>query len=358
MHERLDVLIYCPDRHILYDGRTPDEVGVGGGLTARVRMGRAIARRGHRVVHVGNVERDKRIDGVDYLPLDEFSGGSFDIAIVTTSGDGLDLSPVGLLELEARLTVVWLQGPDRPQSLEVCHYDFLYVPSEFIAGLVLRWEQSPERLVVQRNGYEADNFHDFNAVERDEFQLIYASHPSKGLDAALAVSEKLRQIDARFHLEVLGGPRLWGSEEIHWSPPPGINYHGLVGQQTLAKIMSGSGFSLQLQRREEPGALLIPEAQRAGSIVVASPVGVYRELVEDDVNGIVIEGDPASPEVRDRAASRIRALVRNQDRLRGIRRRALSDARTWDAAALGWEDHWVDVLDLSTAGSWMGDEIL
>ncbi len=42
---RYRVVIYCPDRHIVYDGRTPDEIGVGGGITARVRMARALARR-------------------------------------------------------------------------------------------------------------------------------------------------------------------------------------------------------------------------------------------------------------------------------------------------------------------------
>ena len=48
------VAIFCPDRHILYDGRTPDEVGVGGGITARVRMARALARRGHEVHMIVN----------------------------------------------------------------------------------------------------------------------------------------------------------------------------------------------------------------------------------------------------------------------------------------------------------------
>ena len=30
----MKILFYCPDRHILFDARTPDQVGVGGGITA------------------------------------------------------------------------------------------------------------------------------------------------------------------------------------------------------------------------------------------------------------------------------------------------------------------------------------
>ena len=34
----MQIAIYCPDRHFLYDGKTPDQAGVGGGLTVRIRF--------------------------------------------------------------------------------------------------------------------------------------------------------------------------------------------------------------------------------------------------------------------------------------------------------------------------------
>ena len=38
-----DVVIYCPDTHILYDATLPDKRGVGGGLMARLRLAQALA---------------------------------------------------------------------------------------------------------------------------------------------------------------------------------------------------------------------------------------------------------------------------------------------------------------------------
>src|SRR3972149_331939 len=104
---KLRVVIYCPDRHIVYDGRTPERRGVGGWVTARVRMARALARLGHRVTMVVNCPRRKQFDGVDYVPLDKASRLEGDVAVLTTSGGGLDLAPAHSLEIEAGLKIVW-----------------------------------------------------------------------------------------------------------------------------------------------------------------------------------------------------------------------------------------------------------
>src|SRR3990172_8567220 len=104
------VTIYCPDRHIVYDGRTPREMGVGGGITARVRMAHALQRRGHLVTMVVNCPRRETYEGVEYLPLDEATRLVGDVVIFNTSGGSLDLAPVLALEIEATIRLVWVQG--------------------------------------------------------------------------------------------------------------------------------------------------------------------------------------------------------------------------------------------------------
>ena len=42
----MQITFYCPDRHIAYDGASADRTGVGGGITVRIRMAEALARRG------------------------------------------------------------------------------------------------------------------------------------------------------------------------------------------------------------------------------------------------------------------------------------------------------------------------
>ncbi len=97
------VVIYCPDRHIEYDGRTPEKVGVGGGITARIRMGKALASLGHDVTMVVNCMERTVIDGVDYVPLSEVKELKSDIVIINTSGGDLDLTPVLKLGMVAKI---------------------------------------------------------------------------------------------------------------------------------------------------------------------------------------------------------------------------------------------------------------
>ena len=67
----MQIDIYCPDRHFLYDGKTPDQAGVGGGLTVRIRIAAALAKRGHRVSVICNCAQQSVHEGVIYRPLEQ-----------------------------------------------------------------------------------------------------------------------------------------------------------------------------------------------------------------------------------------------------------------------------------------------
>src|SRR3990172_1692884 len=272
------VTIYCPDRHIVYDGRTPREMGVGGGITARVRMAHALQRRGHLVTMVVNCPRRETYEGVEYLPLDEATRLVGDILILTTSGDRLDLTPALGLRCEASLTIVWVHGPTKPIGMDDLQWDSCYAVSNFIGGVARdRWGIPQDRIFVSYNAYEEGLFTqaEGRGRQRDPYRLVYFSHPSKGLDTAVAVFERLRAEDRRFTLRVLGGEALWGGTSTVPDLPQGASFGGLTGQAEVVAELLQAGFSLQMQAREEPGALAIMEAFRAGCVIVASPVGCY-----------------------------------------------------------------------------------
>lgn len=339
------VLIFCPDRHIVYDGRTPDEVGVGGGITARVRMGRALARQGHSVIHVGLCPEPAMIDDVEYIPLDSFESAAVDVAVLTTSGDALDLSPVQGYAIRARKTIVWVHGAAKPGGLEDLEYDALYAVSRFIARhAVEQWGVPEGKVIVTYNGYEPCHFQGEPEEDRDPYRLIYFSHPSKGLEPALGVLRELRERDCRFHLLICGGEQLWGVEQSPFDLPEGASFLGLVGQKALARELQACGFALQLQRREEPGALAIPDSQRAACIIVASPVGVYPELLVEGSGAILVDGDALSARVQAKAARAIYELAERPTEMRSMREMAVRAARSIDETARQWTDHWDPLL--------------
>ena len=351
---RYRVVLYCPDKHIEYDGRTPYEVGVGGGITARVRMAKALRKLGHEVRMVVNCRRHEYIDGVEYIPLEQFRKTDADVLIMNTSGGEIDLSPATKLDVRADVKIVWLQGTIELKGLDNLQYDYTYAVSNFIADTVRRdWSVTPKRIFVTYNAFEEQLFADFRQMApiRDPYRLIYFSHPSKGLDTAIEVVKLLRNHNSAFHLVVFGGNRLWGERDSAPQLTDGVAYYGLTGQRDLTKALLESSFALHLQSREEPCPLSLFEALRAGCIVLASKVGAYPELINSGNNGFLLEGDHRSMEVRRRAAELVLSLANNQMATHELRRNAM--AVPWDArrAALTWLRHWDLVSERGAAAS-------
>jgi glycosyltransferase involved in cell wall biosynthesis len=337
------VAFYCPDTHILYDGRTPGKKGVGGGITARVRMARALARAGHRVQMVVNCPRQARIDGVQYIPLGQAASIQCDVLIMNTSGGPLDLSPILDLQVEAGLKAVWTSGTPRPGGLERVGYHFVYAKSNFLRDVAMgEWGVPQEKIFVAYNGFEEADFRraEKRPPPRDPHRLVYFSHPSKGLDTAIAITKLLRKTDPRFHLAVFGGPQLWGQGEAAWQEQEGVQYMGLIGQRRLARELMRCTYSLNLQDRLEPFGMVITESMRAGCVVLASPAGAYAELVRHGQDGLLVPGDHKDPQVRRRAADLILWLARNPEASKYLQRRARHVLWDTDTMVRVWQGHW------------------
>ncbi|MBV8903670.1 MAG: hypothetical protein JOZ22_08545, partial [Acidobacteriia bacterium] len=255
------IAIYSPDRHIQYDGSTPDATGVGGGLTARVRIAASLARRGHAVSVICNCPDESVHSGVRYIPLDAVMAVECDALVMHSSGGAFDLTPVLALSIQARVRVVALSGIELPNGSQDVQPDGIYVCSNFART---RIAQIPgvvrEKIFVTYYGVNRWNRAGLFSPFRDPRRLIYSSHPSKGLDPARKVTRLLRRHDPRFTLHTFGGNRLWGGADESTDDEPGILNGGLVNQRQIAAEYKRSAFSLQLQTRLEPFGITIVEA--------------------------------------------------------------------------------------------------
>ena len=341
---RQHVTFYCPDRHLTYDGRTPDDRGVGGGVTARLRLAAALARRGHAVDVVCNCAGPLLIDGVQFLPLDSVRSIQADILILHTTGDRLDLRPALTLDLDiSSRRIVLVDGIEPPQGLHQVEMDQLYACSNFIAAIArAKWGVLPEQIVVTHHGVMKNWFarREPDDDRRNPFAIVYAAHPSKGLAHAIDVLSRLRLVDQRFELHVFGGNALWGGAGVETPRRPGVIDHGLIGQRDLARKLTESGFALYLQTREEPFGISVAEALAAGCITIASAVGAHPEIIEDGVTGFLMEGDAAADAVHARAVDLMRSLVANPEGTAAIRRQAKGTPLDWDTVAATWEQLW------------------
>lgn len=341
------VTIYCPDTHLVYDATTPDRLGVGGGVTARLRLAQALADIGNKVTVVANVPETHTYGGVLYKGLSEVRRIETDILILNTSGGDLDLGGVSELEIRASLRQVWVQGTIPIKALDQVDFDYLVAPSNFVREVAEQeWGVPPARLLVIYNGYQTINLSPASRAmsRRDPFRMVYSSHPSKGIEAAVGVLRRLRSEDPRFELHVYGGNGLWGGEEQPMAPESGVFDHGLIGQERLASELLKSSFAINLQTRPEPFGIVVAEAMAYGSIVLASPVGAYQEIVRHGYDGFLMPGDHLANETFERAAGLILELARNDPFAEYIRRNAICAPMSWDVLAQAWQGHWQWVL--------------
>lgn len=336
------MIIYCPDRHISYGGRTHLEHGVGGGVTSRLRMARALARAGHAVTMVVNCQAREIIDGVSYVPLGEVRRLEADVLVFNTSGGQLDLTPALELECQAQLRILWVSGIAKPHGLNLLDFDVLYPKSNFLRRVTCHdWGVDQRKTFVVYNVFEEALFAEAErtSVSRDTFRLVYFSHPAKGLEPALRVLRTLREVDERFHLVVFGGPGLWGAEGSLLLNEPGATYAGMVGQAKLAAELFRCSYSVNLQSSSDGFGMVITESMRAGCIVFASPIGAYPELVRQGVDGFLVPGDSLE-KAAERCAAMILQLTRNPDYQVYLRRNAQTVPWDSDTIASAWTGHW------------------
>ena len=361
MRRSYRIVLHAPDRHLEYDGTTADEIGVGGGITARIRLAAALARLGHRVTVHANCRTRAVMHDVEYLPLELAAPSSADVLIVNTTGGDLDLEDVDSLPTKARLRIVWIGGKPKPRGLDTIRFDYLYVVSNFLRDTVVEQWSVPARTVfVAYNGVEERHYRDALAASepRDPFRMIYSGHPEKGLETAREILTRLRQIDKRYTLHVYGDESLWGQVAEQPRDEPGITYHGVIGQRALATELTMAGVALHLQSIEEAFGIAVAESMRAGCIVIASPVGAIPELIRNNEDGFLLSGQHHEKETQARAVKLIRMLTEHPDFASYVRSNARTLIWTWDRMARVWAGHWDRVFgngqsdDRSEASMW------
>lgn len=157
------------------------------------------------------------------------------------------------------------------------------------------------------HGIDIDAF-PLDAQGSDDLLFFGRIHPDKGAKEAIAVARAsgraldlygIVQDEAYHHAHVL--PENDGTR---------IRYHGTVGGAERSRALGRARALLHLINFDEPFGLSVIEAMACGTPVVAMRRGSMPELIEDGVNGFLIDRlEEAAPAV-ERAASLNRRTVR------------------------------------------------
>lgn len=334
---------YCPDTHLAYDLDTLEQQGLGGGITSRVRMGHALADLGHKVNLYVNCSEERALQGVNYVPFMNATELRGDVLIATTSGGNLDLSTLQRLPSNAKLKILMAHGVSKPLGIRNGQFDFLYALSNFMRRKSAKqwgFKALKDIFVSHRGVVQDETKTRKSATKRDAYQLGFIGHPSKGLDNAIGVLQRLHSNEKPFQLQVFGGPELWGERGDDDVDEYQVTFHGVVGQAKLRDALHSISFAIFIQSREEPFGLAVIEAMNAGCIVIASHVGAFPEIIDHEINGFLLsENLPETDQIAE-AAEIVRDCTSDPLKLESLRLAAMAAPKSWATVALAWTQHW------------------
>lgn len=149
--------------------------------------------------------------------------------------------------------------------------------------------------------------------------------PEKGVRHAIRVSRACG-IPLKIAAKVDRADTDYFNEEIRpLLKQPGIEYIGEISDAEKSEFLSGAVALLALIDWPEPFGLVMIEAMACGTPVVAFPRGAVPEIIEDGVNGFIVEDEAQAAAAIGRLGELSRADVRRRFEERFTARRMAED---------------------------------
>ena len=147
----------------------------------------------------------------------------------------------------------------------------------------------------------------FDSAGSEDLLFFGRIHPDKGAKEAIAVA---RSAGRHLHLYGIVQDRGYHDREVAPAIGSGATYHGAVGGADRVRALGAARCMLHLINFDEPFGLSVIEAMACGTPVIATRRGSMPELIEDGVNGFLIDTPEQAIAAIDRIGSIDRAAVR------------------------------------------------
>jgi glycosyltransferase involved in cell wall biosynthesis len=315
---------------------------LGGTETAVIRLATALQAAGAHVrvlVDLPNPPLSQPL----YLPFSAAQDlGPVDALIVVRNWEALSL-PV-----QAKRRYFWTgDSYDQPITLGlgdprvVRYFDAFLAVSDWQADQMCRHSGFPrDRTWILRNGVHLEYFS--GREQRHPQRLIYTSMPWRGLALVPTLYQELLKTLPALELQVCSGYEVYQGS----TPPPqhlvrefeqvcaqlrplsGVALRGNIPQQELAREFMRASLFFYPNTFEETSCISALEAQAAGTPCISSARGALPETIGDA--GILIEGEPGSPEYMQRFAAAAHTMLSDPLQWQQYSQRALARAKKSD----------------------------
>jgi glycosyltransferase involved in cell wall biosynthesis len=315
---------------------------MGGGKSAILQLARAWGRSGYHVTIAGAFVEEGEQRRVRTISIEK-AGGKYDALVFVTGSLGHFRVP-GIEEMTGAKILFWMNAPLKMEPPETHPIDYYIAPAQFMARRAIdEWGYPSRKVVVIRGeGVSSKRRRPFFRRARKPYSFIYASHPFKGLDTALAVLESFKSAYPDIVFDVYGGAALYGDDQIETpndNYPAWVRASGSIPQAEVELRMNNYGAMLYLTPYLDGFSLATSEALASGVLVIATAHGANGELITHGWNGFLVGTREGQPNL-DEAKEILGDYMENPSAFEFIRRNAVTTVPTWDEQAAQWEKLW------------------
>jgi len=336
------IVIICPDTNFRLWPTRLAEAAIGGGKSSLFRLAASWASAGCQVTIAGVNVLPGEAGGIKVVDL-AGAAGQYDVAIYVTGYVGHFKDPM-ISGIQAHCNLLWLNGPHYiPPPPEVT-IDWFIAPARFIARLAIDEWGFPAERVVTIPGEGVPRRCDLTTEElRDEFAVIYASTPLKGLGEAVTVIDKVRRDYPQLLLDVYGSTKLWGDHfeaQDRSGYPAWVRFINDLPQPQVFARMPRYGLMLYLTKWVDAFSSSTAEALANGVIVIATAHGSNAEFIRHGWNGFLVSSNQDLEPNLTQAEELLRCILANPSHYSAMRRQAVRSVPTWDEQAAQWQQIW------------------
>lgn len=359
-----------PLRLVFVDGRPvrwdpARDVARGGITTALLALTKELARRGHQVQVVADVDDEAVSEKVHFVPRRRFAAlaedGPVDVLVAVP-----DLVALAL-PLPARARVAWtgnafaaadclVTSPWHWQdgigkAGRVARLIGMAILGEFLSAVVAKSQWQADQLAattgldrrlfrVIGNGVPLEHY---PAQAAPAARLVYTSQPRRGLDLLLELLPAIRAQVPEVTVDVYGYDTL-DEGLARAAAAQHVAHHGALNKQQLAGELARGGVLAYPNTLRETFCTAVAEAQAAGLPIVTSRCAALEERVRHGYDGYLVDGDPRSRGYAEEFVAATVALLRDPQHAAQLggrgRARALQEY-AWPALT----DRWEQLLD-------------
>lgn len=315
------------------------EKGCGGSEEAIIQLSKRLAGLGWEVVVYNNCIREQTKDGVKWVRYERFNPRDmFNVLVCWRNNVLPDVRTASQKYIDMHdVPMGHFYGKEALGSATVL------VKSQYHRSLFVGVPDEQFRVIP--NGVVTEQFKDAKKVKNN---LVWTSSYDRGLENLLEMWADVKKSVPDATLDVYYGfnlfdntpwgqkpeGRAWKAKMLALLDQDGITDHGRVGSDVVAEAYKKADVWAYPTRFPEIDCITATKAMAAGCVPIATDYAVMKERNQ----GIMIEGDIETEEVKQRFKNELIALLKDDKRKEEIRSKLDVSQYDWEEISKQWDE--------------------